>query len=167
MYSKIRSKKRGGEEMTDRELLSAISDMMDQKLKRELQPVKTDIRELKTDVKELRSDVTELQSDVKELRSDVTELQSDVKELRSDVTQLQSNMTELQSDATKLQENVHGIHLYLENEVDYKISLLAENYVPAAKRFEQSASRIDAVEEDVGILKTVVTQHSKMLKQLA
>ena len=181
MYSKIRSKKRGGEEMTDRELLSAISDMMDQKLKRELQPVKTDIRELKTDVKELRSDVTELQSDVKELRSDVTELQSDVKELRSDVTelqsdvkelrsdvtQLQSNMTELQSDATKLQENVHGIHLYLENEVDYKISLLAENYVPAAKRFEQSASRIDAVEEDVGILKTVVTQHSKMLQQLA
>ena len=153
--------------MTDRELLSAISDMMDQKLKRELQPVKTDIRELKTDVKELRSDVTELQSDVKELRSDVTELQSDVKELRSDVTQLQSNMTELQSDATKLQENVHGIHLYLENEVDYKISLLAENYVPAAKRFEQSASRIDAVEEDVGILKTVVTQHSKMLQQLA
>ena len=153
--------------MTDRELLSAISDMMDQKLKRELQPVKTDIRELKTDVKELRSDVTELQSDVKELRSDVTELQSDVKELRSDVTQLQSNMTELQSDATKLQENVHGIHLYLENEVDYKISLLAENYVPAAKRFEQSASRIDAVEDEVGILKTVVTQHSKMLQQLA
>ena len=68
---------------------------------------------------------------------------------------------------TKLQENVHGIHLYLENEVDYKISLLAENYVPAAKRFEQSASRIDEVEEDVGILKTVVTQHSKMLQQLA
>ena len=120
----------------------------------------SDFSELKIDVKELRSDVTELQSDVKELQSNVTEVQNDVKELRSDVT-------ELQSDMTKLQENVHGIHLYLENEVDYKISLLAENYVPAAKRFEQSASRIDAVEEDVGILKTVVTQHSKMLQQLA
>jgi len=152
----------------NQELLLAISDMLDQKLdekldqkfETELRPIKDDICELKTDVKELRSDVTELQSDVKELRSDVTELQSDVKELRSDVT-------ELQSDMTKLQENVHGIHLYLENEVDYKISLLAENYVPAAKRFEQSASRIDAVEEDVGILKTVVTQHSKMLQQLA
>ena len=152
----------------NQELLLAISDMLDQKLdekldqkfETELRPIKDDICELKTDVKELRSDVTELQSDVKELRSDVTEVQNDVKELRSDVT-------ELQSDMTKLQENVHGIHLYLENEVDYKISLLAENYVPAAKRFEQSASRIDAVEEDVGILKTVVTQHSKMLQQLA
>ena len=144
----------------NQELLLAISDMLDQKFETELRPIKDDICELKTDVKELRSDVTELQSDVKELRSDVTEVQNDVKELRSDVT-------ELQSDMTKLQENVHGIHLYLENEVDYKISLLAENYVPAAKRFEQSASRIDAVEEDVGILKTVVTQHSKMLQQLA
>ena len=137
----------------NQELLLAISDMLDQKFEKELRPIKDDICELKTDVKELQSDVTELQSDVKELRSDVTELQSDV--------------TELQNDVTKLQENVHGIHLYLENEVDYKISLLAENYVPAAKRFEQSASRIDAVEEDVGILKTVVAQHSKMLQRLA
>ena len=132
-----------------------------------MKELRSDVTELQSDVKELRSDVTELQSDVKELRSDVTELQSDVKELRSDVTELQSDVTELQNDVTKLQENVHGIHLYLENEVDYKISLLAENYVPAAKRFEQSASRIDAVEEDVGILKTVVAQHSKMLQRLA
>ena len=162
----------------NQELLLAISDMLDQKLDQkfetELRPIKDDICELKTDVKELRSDVTELQSDVKELQSNMTELQSDVKELQSNVTEVQndvkelrSDVTELQSDMTKLQENVHGIHLYLENEVDYKISLLAENYVPAAKRFEQSASRIDAVEEDVGILKTVVTQHSKMLQQLA
>ena len=159
----------------NQELLLAISDMLDQKLdekldqkfETELRPIKDDICELKTDVKELRSDVTELQSDVKELQSNMTEVQNDVKELRSDVTELQSDVTELQSDMTKLQENVHGIHLYLENEVDYKISLLAENYVPAAKRFEQSASRIDAVEEDVGILKTVVAQHSKMLQQLA
>ena len=158
----------------NQELLLAISDMLDQKFETELRPIKDDICELKTDVKELRSDVTELQSDVKELQSNMTELQSDVKELQSNVTEVQndvkelrSDVTELQSDMTKLQENVHGIHLYLENEVDYKISLLAENYVPAAKRFEQSASRIDAVEEDVGILKTVVTQHSKMLQQLA
>ena len=137
----------------NQELLLAISDMLDQKFETELRPIKDDICELKTDVKELQSDVTELQSNM-------TVVQNDVKELRSDVT-------ELQSDMTKLQENVHGIHLYLENEVDYKISLLAENYVPAAKRFEQSASRIDAVEEDVGILKTVVAQHSKMLQQLA
>ena len=123
----------------NQELLLAISDMLDQKFEKELRPIKDDICELKTDVKELQSDVTELQSDV----------------------------TELQNDVTKLQENVHGIHLYLENEVDYKISLLAENYVPAAKRFEQSASRIDEVEEDVGILKTVVAQHSKMLQRLA
>lgn len=159
----------------NQELLLAISDMLDQKLdekldqkfETELRPIKDDICELKTDVKELRSDVTELQSDVKELRSDVTELQSNMTVVQNDVKELRSDVTELQSDMTKLQENVHGIHLYLENEVDYKISLLAENYVPAAKRFEQSASRIDAVEEDVGILKTVVAQHSKMLQQLA
>lgn len=128
----------------NQELLLAISDMLDRKLDEKLDE-KLD-QKFETELRPIKDDICELKTDVKELRSDVTELQSDM---------------------TKLQENVHGIHLYLENEVDYKISLLAENYVPAAKRFEQSASRIDAVEEDVGILKTVVTQHSKMLQQLA
>ena len=146
--------------MTNHELLSAISDMMDQKFKTELQPIKDDIHELKDDVKELQSHVTELQTGMNELRGDVTELQTGMNELQSDMTQQKTSMTQLLED-------VHGIHLYLENVVDYKISLLVENYVPAATRFEQSSSRIDAMEEDIGILKTVVAQHSKMLQQLA
>ncbi len=42
--------------MADKELLSAISEMMDQKL----QPIREDVAELKTGVAELKTDVAEL-----------------------------------------------------------------------------------------------------------
>jgi len=90
--------------MTDNELLLAMSDLMDAKLKSELQPLKDDIRNIK---------------------------------------------------------------LHIENVTDKNIQLLAENYVSAAKRFEKTSARIDAMEEDIALLKKVVAGHSEKLQKLA
>lgn len=75
--------------MSDNELLLAISDMMDKKLKSELQPVKDDIRDIKLD---------------------------------------------------------------LENVIKPNIQLLAENYVPAAKKYEKAVAVIEALQSDVDIM---------------
>ena len=48
--------------MTDHELLLAISDMMDVKLKSELQPVKNELKEMKTDIREIKEDVRDRKS---------------------------------------------------------------------------------------------------------
>ena len=40
--------------MTDNELLLAISDMMDKKLKSELQPIKNDLENVKNDVEQVK-----------------------------------------------------------------------------------------------------------------
>lgn len=40
--------------MTDNELLLAISDMMDKKLKSELQPIKNDLDNVKNDIKQVK-----------------------------------------------------------------------------------------------------------------
>ncbi len=40
--------------MTDNELLLAISDMMDRKLKSELQPIKNDLENVKNDIKQVK-----------------------------------------------------------------------------------------------------------------
>lgn len=41
--------------MTDNELLLAISDMMDKKLKAELQPIKNDLQNVKDDVRQVKA----------------------------------------------------------------------------------------------------------------
>lgn len=90
--------------MTDNELLLAISDMMDKKLKSELQPIRDDIRD---------------------------------------------------------------IRLHIENIITPQIGLLAENYVPAAKRYERAASQLESMQADIDLMKRVISEHSERLRALA
>ncbi len=43
----------------------------------------------------------------------------------------------LKSELQPLKDDIRDIKLYLENVTDKNIQLLAENYVPAAKRYEK------------------------------
>jgi hypothetical protein len=48
-----------------------------------------------------------------------------------------------------------------------QIRILAENYLPAAKRYEKSVSQIETMQTDINMLKHVVSKHSKQLQNLA
>jgi len=45
--------------------------------------------------------------------------------------------------------------------------LLAENYLPAAKRYEKATAQIEAMQADIDIMKKVITEHSEKLQKLA
>ena len=47
------------------------------------------------------------------------------------------------------------------------IQLLAENYVPAAKKYEKAVPEIQAMQVDIEIMKKVIAEHSEKLQRLA
>ena len=51
----------------------------------------------------------------------------------------------LQAELQPLKDDIRYIKLHLENETDKSIQLLAENYVPAAKRYEKAVPGIEAI----------------------
>ena len=97
--------------MTNNELLLAMSEMMDTKLKAELEPIKQDISHMK-------------------------------------------------------QEQTR-INLIIENEIRNDIKLLAENYLPSAKRYEKETHKIESMQSDIDIIKKVVSEHSEKLKKIS
>lgn len=97
--------------MTDNELLLAMSQLLETKLKAELQPIKDEIKSIK--------------------------------------------------------EEQTRINLIIENEIQHDIKLLAENYVPAAKRYEKASAQLEAMQADIDILKKVVSDHSEKLKKIS
>lgn len=139
--------------MSDKELLLALSDLLDKKLTSALEPIGADIAQLKSDVAELKSDVVELKSDVVELKSNVVQLSSDVEQLKSDVVQLKSEQ--------------NRINIIIENEMRTNIKLLAENYLPSAKRYETESAKIESMQADIEIMKKVIAEHSEKLQKLA
>ncbi len=73
----------------------------------------------------------------------------------------------LQAELQPLKDDIRYIKLHLENETDKSIQLLAENYVPAAKRYEKAVPEIEAMQADIEIMKNVITEHSEKLNKLA
>lgn len=118
--------------MTENELLLAMSELLDQKLKSELQPVKDDIHGIKAELQPMKDDICNIKSELQPMKDDI-----------------------------------RNIKLHLENVTDKNIQLLAENYVPAAKRFEKAAELIESMKADIDVLKMVVKDHSIKLQQLA
>ncbi len=73
----------------------------------------------------------------------------------------------LKSELQPLKDDIRDIKLHLENVIDKNIQLLAENYVPAAKRYEKAVPEIQAMQADIDIMKKVISDHSEKLKKIS
>lgn len=153
--------------MTNDELLLAMSDMMDTKLAGALRPVREDIAELKTDVAELKTDVAGLKTDVAVLQADVENLKTGMAKLETGVAKLENGVAKLEIGMQKLDDRVTKIELHLENVTDRNIKILAENYVPATKRFEEVTLQIPDMQCDIEVLKNVTAEHSILLGKIS
>ena len=139
--------------MTNDELLLAMSDMMDTKLAGALRPVREDIAELKTDVENLKTGMAKLETGVAKLENGVAKLENGV--------------AKLEIGMQKLDDRVTKIELHLENVTDRNIKILAENYVPATKRFEEVTLQIPDMQCDIEVLKNVTAEHSILLGKIS
>lgn len=128
--------------LTPEDLL-AISNLMDVKissaLQSELQPIKDDIRDIKAELQPIKDDIKNIKAELHTMREDIDDLKY--------------RMTK--------------VELHLENVTDKNIRLLAENYLPAAKRYEKASAQIDAMQADIEIMKNVIGHHSELLHKLA
>ncbi len=75
--------------------------------------------------------------------------------------------SKLKTELQPVKDSIRDIKLHLENVTDRNIQLLAENYVPAAKRYEKASAQIEAMQADIDIIKKVVAEHSEKLQKIS
>lgn len=80
---------------------------------------------------------------------------------------LRNELEPIKEELRETRNDLHDFKLYVENEIERKINILAENYVPAAKRYERATPEINELKRDVDILKKVVTEHSEKLQKIS
>ena len=77
----------------------------------------------------------------------------------------------IEQNMNKRLDDIHSdiklIKLDIENDVKPCINLLAENYLPSAKRYESATNKIEMIENDVRLIKQVVTEHSEKLQKIS
>ncbi len=129
--------------MTNNELLLAISDMMDKKLK------------------------SEIQAELQPLKDDISHIKGDINYMKSDINHLNDDVSNIKSDINHLNDDINSIKMHLENVTDKNIQLLAENYVPAAKRYEKATAKIETMQTDIDVIKSVILEHSDKLQKIS
>jgi len=80
---------------------------------------------------------------------------------------LSAGLEPIKKDIHELKNEVQKINIILENEIRPDIKLLAENYLPSAVRYEKNNTEHEAIKNDVGLLKQIVTEHSEKLQKIS
>ena len=80
---------------------------------------------------------------------------------------LDAKLEPIKDDIKSIKDEQTRINLIIENEIQHDIQLLAENYLPAAKRYEKATAQIEAMQSDIELLKKVVTEHSEKLQKIS
>ena len=156
--------------MVDREMLSAISGLLDEKLeglKTDVKGLKADVKVLKTDVKVLKTDVEGLKADVKVLKTDVKVLKTDVEVLKADVKVLKADVKVLKTDVSVLKNDMQNVKIVqLENGVLPRLNTIESCYLDTFQRYKERTEQFDQMAEDIKVLKTVVLNHSGRLSKI-
>lgn len=80
---------------------------------------------------------------------------------------LRNELQPIKEQLKDVQNDIRDFKIYVENEIEPKIQLLAENYVPAAKRYERTTPEIEEMKKDIDIMKKVIAEHSEKLQKIS
>ena len=138
--------------MRDHELLLAISNMMDEKLKESLRPIEILVESLKNRMEALENSVESLKN-----RMD---------SLEGEVKVLNNKMGELDSNVGMLMEKMLKVEVKLENDISSRMQNIENCYLSTFNRYQASADTYEEMQADHQLLKQVVAKHSQRLQVL-
>ena len=123
-----------------------------------------DVSGLKQSVSGLERETAGLKQEMAELKADVSTLKTDVAALKEDVSGLKETAS-LKAQMGQMDERLRRVELTQENLVLPQLRLLAEGH-DALLTQTVPVRRMEAVESDVDMLKTVVHVHSQDIRAL-
>ena len=80
---------------------------------------------------------------------------------------LKSELQPIKNRLDRIENNVTNISLKLENEVQPQLDTITSCYSDTYNRYKDYADRMEAVFDDVELLKKVVSEHSQKLQNIS
>lgn len=141
--------------MVDREMLEAISQMMESKLEQAIEPIRTDLAGVK-------SDLVGVKSDLEEVKHRVTAIEVTQENVKSDLAGVKSDLEEVKHRVTT-------IEVTQENDVKTQLRLLGEGQQGMNEKFkklDQVAEDVEDIKGTVHILEAVTKSNTTQIKEL-
>ncbi len=82
-------------------------------------------------------------------------------------TKLKAELKPIQDDIETIKNEQKRINIIIENEIRSDVRMLAENYMPAANKYEKATAKIEAMQADIDVMKSVIREHSEKLQKIS
>lgn len=132
--------------LTNDDLL-AISQLLDVKLKAEIQPIKNEIQSVKNEIQSVKA---ELQGEIQSVKA---ELQGEIQFVKADLYSVKAE--------------IHQIKLFQENTIMPQLNTIQACYTSTYNRYKDSVEGYERLEADNELMKQIIMEHSRKLQKLA
>lgn len=141
--------------MTENELLLAISDMMDHKLKAELQPIKNDLQTVKNEVQLVKNEVQLVKEDLQVVKDEVQLVKKDLQAVKDEVQLVKKDLQEVKDEVQLVKEDLRAVKEDLQTVKDRVQTV--ENDLQAVKNEVQAVkNEVQTVKNDLQTVKNEV-----------
>ncbi len=127
--------------MSDNELLLAISNIVSS----QIEPLKQDIKSIKQDMQSTKQDIQSTKQDIQSTKQDIQSTKQDIQFTKQDI------------QFTKI---------LIENDILPRLQNIEACYTSTYNRYANGIEKLDAVIQDIDILKKVVTEHGEKLQKI-
>lgn len=138
--------------MVDKEMLSAISELLEEKLEKtfdeKLKPICNRLDNVNTDIGILKSRMGSLEADMKYVKEE----------------QLEGNVIP-QLDGLKAEMKIVRVD-QLENDIIPRLNTIEAYYIDTSERYMKGTEQIGEMVMDISILQSTVKRHSKKLNKI-
>lgn len=140
----------GGECMKDEELLLSISKMLDDKI----HPLEKRMDSMEQD---LKKEIGNVKNEVKLVKNEVKLVKEEVKLVKDEVKLVEGKVK-------LLEDKIDFIHLELENVFEPRMNTIESCYLDTYKRYQRGVDKIDKLESDNELIRSILQKHSKVLQ---
>ncbi len=158
--------------LTNDDLL-AISQLLDVKLKAEIQPIKNEIQNLKGEIQAVKTEIqavkAELQAEIQAVKADLqAEIQAVKAELQAEIQAVKADVqAEIQAVRADLQTQILQMKLFQENVMMPRLNTIEACYLSTYNRYKDSVEGYEALQADNALMKNIIMEHSDKLQKLA
>ncbi|MCC8065878.1 MAG: hypothetical protein LIO94_02070 [Clostridiales bacterium] len=153
-------------QVLDDKLEEKLDKKLDEKLDEKLKPIEIHLERIDEHLERVDEHLEKLDERVEKLDERVGKLEERVGKIEEHVGKLEEGSKGMRNDINNLNHRMQKIELEIENGIKTAISILAENYVPAATHYKKSDEKVEKLEENVRLLNIAVEHHSAMLSEI-
>ena len=173
--------------MSDNELLLAISNMMDTKLKpvnEKLQKIeltqennilprleKIELTQENNILPRLEKIELTQENDIlprlDKLEHSQERLEQSYEKLEQSQERLEQSYERLEQSFEKMEQSQKKMELTLENNILPRLQTIEDCYLSTFKRYQSGVGQIEKMQNDIDVIKTTITNHSEILQRLA